>query len=338
MNDLLIGLLGALLATNQPSAVSNLLQKKTGLAITVPNPNDPVEKEYLKLVADDDLAQAEVDQWITDNQKFAEQGAGIEAAVLRARIQKRFDSVRKAYEDFLKRHPNHARARLAYGSFLNDIQEEHAAEAEWEKARQLNPQDAAAWNNLANYYGHNGEITKAFEYYAKAIELEPTEPVYFQNFATTVYLFRRDATNYFKITEPQVFDKALDLYRKALELDPQNFLLATDLAQSYYGIKPPKSNDPEADRNTAQKLADEAVAAWKVAMKVAGNDVERQGVHIHLARILINADRFDEARKNLNAVTNGIYSLTKTNLTKKLIANENKAKGTNAPDAKAGPK
>lgn len=333
MNDLLVGLLGALLATNQPAAVSNLVQKKTGLAVTVPDLNDPVEREYQKLMVDDDAAQAEVDQWITENEKFAEKGAGIEAITLRARIEKRLGSVRKAYDDFLKRNPDHARARLAYGSFLNDIQEEEAAEAEWEKARQLDPKNPAAWNNLANHYGHFGEVTKAFEYYAKAIELDPAEPVYFQNFATTVYLFRRDATNFYKITEPQVFDKALDLYRKALALDPQNFLLATDLAQSYYGIKPPKSGDPEADRKVALKLTEEAVAAWEVAMKVAGNDVERQGVHIHLARILINGNRFDEARKNLNAVTNEIYFLTKTNLTKKLLANESKAKGTNAPGA-----
>ena len=340
MNDLLIGLLGALMATNQPSAVSNLMLKKTGVSISVPDKNDPVEKEFAKLMADDNAAQAEVDQWIQRSDKFAEAGAGRGPETLQARIKQRFDSVKKAYEDFLQRYPNHARAHLAYGSFLNDIGEENGAREQWEKGRELDPKNPAAWNNLANWYGHNSPVTKAFEYYAKAIELNPSESVYYQNFATTVYLFRRDATNYFNITESEVFDKALALYRKALELDPQNFILATDLAQSYYGIKQTRTGDAEADRKTRERLNEEAMAAWEVALKLARDDIERQGVYIHFARLNIDAGRFDEARKNLNTVTNAMFDATKKTLTKKLTNQENKTKGTNAPAAtseKSGP-
>jgi hypothetical protein len=45
MNDLTIGLLGALLATNQPLAVSNLIQQSTGVSVAVVEPNDPAEQE-----------------------------------------------------------------------------------------------------------------------------------------------------------------------------------------------------------------------------------------------------------------------------------------------------
>lgn len=333
MNDLLIGLLGALVATNPPAAVSNMVLKKTGISINVPDKNDPLEKEFQKLMTDDDDAQAEVDKWIQNENQFAEKGAAHPPEGLRDRIRQRFDPVKAAYEDFIKRHPDHARAQLAYGSFLNDIGEERAALEHWEKSRELDPKNPAAWNNLANWYGHNSPVTNSFAYYTKAIELNPTEPVYYQNFATTVYLFRRDATNYFHITEPEVFDKALALYRKALELSPEDFLLATDLAQSYYGIKPPKTGDDEADRKAAQKLNDEAMAAWKTAMKLARDDIERQGVYIHFARLNIAAGRFDEARNNLNAVTNGMLNSVKNTLTKKLTTQEQKAKETNSPPA-----
>src|SRR5260221_8826172 len=277
MNDLLIGLLSALVATNQPVAVSNLVLKNTGLSLHVPDKHDPVEQEFQKLMALDDAAQAEVDQWIKDNDKWAEQGVGHAPETLRARIKQRFDPIKRAYEDFLQHHPDHARAELAYGSFLSDIGEEDPAKDHWEKGLQLDPKNPAAWNNLANWYGHNSPVTNAFKYYAKAIELNPAEPVYYQNFATTVYLFRRDATNYFHITEPEVFDKALALYRKAIELSPDDFILATDLAQSYYGIKPPKTGDDEADRKAAQKLNDDAMAAWQTAFKLARDEVEREG-------------------------------------------------------------
>lgn len=329
MNDLLAGLLSALVATNQPAALSNLLHKKTGLAITIPDKNDPVEQAFQKLMADDDAAQAEVNQWIADSGRSPNKGQGIESVTLRARIKQRFDPVKNAYEDFLKRHPQHARARLAYGSFLNDIGEEGEAFGHWEKARELDPSNPAAWNNLANWHGHNGGVTNSFTYYAKAIELDPNEPIYHQNFATTVYLFRHDATNFYQISQQQVFDKAMALYRKALELDPENFLLATDYAQSYYGFKPPPSGHEASDRKAEQAFADEALAAWQSALKLARDDVEREGVLIHFARIQINAGRFEEARKNLNAVTNETLATTKRLLTKKLTDHEAKARGTN---------
>lgn len=318
MAELLSTFLSALVATNSAGAISNVVEKATGIAVNVAQLNDPLEQEYLKLLAMDDAAQAEVDGWIKENNEFKQQGAGLESITLNARIEKRFAPVKKAYEEFLQRSPTHMRARLAYGSFLNDIHEEEAAQLQWEKAREGDPKNPAAWNNLANYYGHNGPVSNSFRYYAKAIELDPTESTYYFNLATTVYLFRRDATNFYKITEQQVFEKAMGLYRKALELDPDNFVLATDYAQSYYGFDPKLTGDAEQDRKIKQKHFDDAIAAWQQAFKLASDDVERQGVLVHYARLQINADRVEEARKNLDAVTNGMFAVTKGNLLKKL--------------------
>jgi tetratricopeptide (TPR) repeat protein len=331
VNDLLAGLLSVLVATNQPAALSNLVVKKTGLSLTIPDPNDPIEKEYQKLLAEDDAAQTEVDQWIKDGPKSDTEGAEVQRAALRARIRQRLDQVKQSYKDFLQSQPRHARARIAYGSFLGDIGEEEAAREQWEKAREIDPSNPAAWNNLANWYGHNSPVAKAFEYYLKAIELNPTESVYYENLATTVYLFRRDATNYFKITIPEVFDKAMALYRKALELDPENFILATHYAQSYYGFKPPRTGEEAADRRAEEKHFEEAMAAWRVALKVARDQIEREGVYLHFARLQINAGQFEEAVKNLGVVTNEMYSATKKALTRKLESLQKKPDATNAP-------
>ena len=323
MAELLSTFLSVLVATNSAGAISNVVEKTTGLSVNVAQLNDATEREYLKLLEMDDAAQREVDRWIKENNEFRAQGAGIDAITLNARIERRFAPVKKAYEDFLRRNPNHARALLAYGSFLNDIQEEEAAQVQWEKARQADPKNPAAWNNLANYFGHNGPVSNSFAYYAKAMELDPTESTYVYNLATTVYLFRRDATNFYKITENQVFEKAMGLYRKALELDPGNFVLATDYAQSYYGFAPKPTGDAEQDRKIKQKHFEDAIAAWQEAFKLASDDTERQGVLVHYARLQINADRFEEARKNLNGVTNDMFKVTKQNLLKKL---ENRSK------------
>jgi len=329
MNDLLIGLLSALVATNPPAAVSNLVQKKTGLSIPVADVNDPVERAYRQLMADDDIAQAEVDGWYKERNRFGGTQTDVEKATLNLRIKHRFEPIVKGYEDFLAAHPNHVNARIAYGSFLNDIGEEPSAEVQWNKALEIDPKTPATWNNLANFYGHNGNVKKSFEYYAKAMELEPTEPVYVQNFATTVFLFRRDAMEFYKITEQEVFAKAMGLYRKALSLDPENFKLAAELAQTYYGVKPPKFDDTNATRQAELKLADEALAAWRAAQKLSSNELEREGIHLHFARWQINTARYEEARKNLAAVTNDLWAASKKTLLTKLNSRESATTATN---------
>ena len=160
-----------------------------------------------------------MDDWILDAQQRQEEGDKTGSISLKARMNQRFDPVRKSYEAFLKRHPRHAGARLAYGSFLSDLGEEDAAAEQFQKAVEADPKNPAAWNNLANYYGHNGPVEKAFECYGKALALKPLEPVYYQNLATTLYSFRRDATNYLKISLDEVFEKSRALYRRALELE-----------------------------------------------------------------------------------------------------------------------
>jgi tetratricopeptide (TPR) repeat protein len=307
--SLLTHLLSVVVATNPPAvAVSNEIQQATGISLTVPNANDPAEQELQKLMADDDAAQAEVDKWIRDNSDFYAQGAGVPKDELNRRIMERFAPIRKGYEDFLKRYPNNAHGYLAYGSFLNDIGEEENAAAQYEKSRALDPKNPAVWNNLANYYGEHSPVTNAFVYYAKAIELNSNEPVYYQNLATTVYLFRKDAREFYNINEQQVFDKALALYQKAIQLDPNNFPLATDYAQSYYGIRPLRTND--------------ALVAWTNALQIAGDEVQREGVYIHLARIKISIGQFAEAQAQLDAVTNADLADMKRRLERSLNDHE----------------
>jgi tetratricopeptide (TPR) repeat protein len=282
------------LATNQPAAISNLVAEKIGISVEMPNPDDPVEKEFRALLELDDAAQTEVDKWIIENNKFAQEGAGVPAEELNERIHKRFEPVRKAYTEFIEKHPKHAGARLAFASFLSDTGDEHDSLEHMEKARELDADNPAVWNNLANYYGHYGEVKKSFDYYAKAIELNPNEPIYYHNFGTTVFLFRKDAREFYNINEQQVFDKAMDLYSHALKLDPDNFPLATDVAATYYGIRPLRTND--------------ALTAWTNALNKANSQAEREGVYIHLARVKMMAGWYDEAKAQLTAVTNRNYA------------------------------
>ncbi len=309
MKYLLIGFLGAVLGLNEVCAAAG---PPANPASPQTEPvEDVVERAYKKLLAEDDAAQEEVDRWISEAKEARAKGSPVSEEVLNGRIDQRLAPVKKAYQEFLREHPRHVSARLAYGSFLYETLDEELGVEQWEKAREIDPKNAAAWNNLANHYGHRGPVAKAFEYYSQAIELKPDESVYLQNLATTTYVFRKDAMEFFKTGEKEVFDRSLELYRKALKLDPKNFPLATDYAQSYYGIKPLRTK--------------EALAAWKYALEIANDDLERQGVYLHLARVELNSGMFDEARKHLGMVNNEFYAVLRDRLARNLAEKERPA-------------
>jgi len=319
VTNLVIAAVSAMLASNQPVALSNLVQSQAGISISVNDTNDPVDQALDKIMKEDDAARAEVDKWLVENEKFAEKGAGVPRAEMSRRIRERFAPIRKSYEDLILQHTNRADIRVAYASYLGETGEEELAIDQLELARGIDAKDPAIWNNLANLYGHTGEVKKSFEYYAKAIELEPTEPVYYHNFGTTVFLFRKDAKEFYSINEQQVFDKALGLYSNAIRLDPKDFKLAADVAQTFYGIQPPRVED--------------ALRAWTNAYSLTTDEEERQGVHIHFARIKLKAGRFAEAQAHLNCVTNTSYVEVKNRVSRSLKDAETVFISTNTPAA-----
>lgn len=293
MNEFWLGLLSAAFATNQVVAVSNHVARTTGIALPLIQADSPVEQEFRRLMENDEEALEEVDRWILEARRLATVGADMHSPGLDLRIEERLRPIEEAYRDFIRRHPDHIRARLALGSFLNEIGREFEAVREWERARELAPHNPAAWNNLAHHFAHRGPVLKAIEYYSKAIELNPAEPVYRRNLATTVFLFRVDAREFYKLPDDQaVLRKSLDLYRDARRLAPNDFTIATDLAQVYYFLKPVPADDPEARR----RLLEEALDAWREARALAADDLTRQGIDIHMIRVCLNAGRLDHAR------------------------------------------
>ena len=306
---MLAGLLAAALATNTPMAVSNLVAQETGLSISVPNPNDPVEREYQALIDKDDTTMRQIEAWTDPGGTTNE----VTRLTLKQRVKAAEDDVRLAYDDFLRRHPNHARAHLAFGAFLDEIQDEDGAFEQWKKGLELDPKNPAAWDDLGNYFGHAGPITNAFIYYQKAIDLDPTQSVYYHNLAVTIYMYRQDAEQFYHLSEQDAFDKALALYREAIKRAPDDFILASDYAECFYGTNPPRW--------------EQGLVAWQDALKSAHDDTEREGVYIHLARINWKLNRYDESQHWLDQVTNKGYAVLKNRIARNLHEAE-----TNHPD------
>jgi tetratricopeptide (TPR) repeat protein len=267
-----------------------------------------IEQEYQKLQKVDDTAQAEVEKLTSDNAVERARGAGLSDEELEHRIKDRLAPVRKAYEDFLKRHPNHAQAHLTYGCFLNDRQDETGAKEEWEKALDLDPRNPDVYNNLAGSYSEVGPASKAFEFYTKAIDLNPNQPLYYHNFASTMYVLRSRAMTHYGINEQQVFARIIELYSNSVRLAPTNFTYASDLAQTFYSMRP--------------FPADGAANAWSNALRTARGPANREEAYLQLSRVNMIAGHLREARVLLNEVNGPEHSLAKSNLLQNITARE----------------
>jgi len=297
---LFIILLAAALDAQPDPASTNGAHVTSVKPIALSDTNPITELEYQKLQADDDAVQAEVDKLVRQNTAAKATGGGLPEAELQRRIAERVAPVGKAYQEFIRRHPNHARAHLAYGCFLNDRQNEAGAQAQWEKALELDPANADVYNNLAGRYSEIGPLKKAFDYYAKAIELKPSEALYYYNFANVMYVFRRKAMVQYGLDEQQILARAIQLYSNSVRLDPTNFGYASDLAQTYYSIKP--------------FPARVALNAWSNTLQTAHDPFEREEAYVHLARATMLAGQLAEARELLRVVTNSAHAVLKSNL------------------------
>jgi len=330
MRRYFVALVALLIAVNARAAEGVSLTSQSahpggtnGAAGTNGVADDPDRVEYETLMQHDQDALDEVDGWIRENNEAQSKGGGLTRGEMNQKIMKRFGLLRAEYEDFIKRHPNHADVRIAFASFLEEIGDDDAQIEQLEKARELNPKNPAVWNQLANFYGHNSPVTNAFADYTKAIELNSNEPVYYQNLATTVFLYRTDAREFYHINEQQVFDKAMGLYEQAMKLDPTNFVLACDVATSYYGIRPWRM--------------DAALRAWTNALSAATDEIEREGVYIHLARLKIIAGNYHQAHAHLDAVTNETYANIKRIVSRNLDEKEHPSNTNAAPAKTTGP-
>ena len=219
-------------------------------------------------------------------------------------MEHRFQKVCADYADFLSRHPGHLEAKVMVDSFRSDFAEDLEAIRHWEEAREEDPDSPAPWNELAHYFCHSGNVTVAFACFEKSLELAPREAVYFSDFATTLILYRSDAARHYRLTEQDVFEKALKFYRRGLKLEPTNYALAAHYAENFYLITPLRR--------------EEGLAAWQHAYSLASTASEGDEARVHLARYAITSNHLNLARCYLDQVNDPRFERVKEVLLRRI--------------------
>lgn len=253
------------------------------------DPTPPGEKEYRLLLQFDDEQMAEVERLRLElEQKSGEELERIRPLNQRLISDKVF-AVRGAYSQFLERHPQHLKAMMAFASFLYDEGETETALRLWRKVLDLDPKNAAAYNNLGNHYGHHGNWKQALAEYEKALALAPSEPVYRFNYASVMDLFRKEVASDRGWSEAETARRISAELKAARDLAPAEFAYAKAYAQSLDSVSPPDWQ--------------EALTAWKTCLKLAERPEERDFVHANAARVCMELADAQQAAEFIGAIS-----------------------------------
>lgn len=84
-----------------------------------------------------------------------------------------------------------AKAQVDFGIELAQKQLWKEAEFRWEKAVELDPTYAAAWNNLGIAYEQQGKFEEAKKAYGKARDIDPKNTLILQNYDMFMEIYDR---------------------------------------------------------------------------------------------------------------------------------------------------
>lgn len=254
-----------------------------------PPPGATVQTEFTALQERDARARQDMSRWLRETSAHDEHLAEKSPHTLSLRMEHRLATVEASYRAFLARHPNHAEATAAMEAFRRDLTDDLAFIYRWEEGRAEAPDSPTPWNALAHELLHTGRSLDAFACFEKALSLNLDEAIHYFDYATAMLLYRAEAMSHYKLTEQELFSRVLIFYRQGMHLEPENYRLAADYAQTFYVLKPARPAT--------------ALTAWDHALKLATNETERGEARTHLARHAIHAGHLNLARVHLDQVT-----------------------------------
>ena len=148
---------------------------------------------------------------------------------------RRFRLVRRAYDEVLERYSQNPLALTYMGELLYDTYGEEAEAVEmWRTAIGIEPDLSLAHNNLGIHYSHTGEHERGIEHLHRTIEIEPDNPDFLFNLAQIYIIHRNVVAEMEDINQQEVFEKAMEMSRKAAEVSPHDYELLQDYALNYF--------------------------------------------------------------------------------------------------------
>ena len=135
-----------------------------------------------------------------------------------------YDKAIECYQKAIELNPDNANAYHGMGVAYEYKQDYDKAIECYQKAIELNPKDAVAYYNMGNAYYNKQDYDKAIECYQKAIELNPKDAVAYYNMGNAYY-------------NKQDYEKAIEWYEKAIKISPKYADAYNNMGNAYYNTQ-----------------------------------------------------------------------------------------------------
>lgn len=207
--------------------------------------------------------------------------------------------LRRMYADLERNYPLDASIENGYAEFLWNIEDREQAMRRWRAAEQIDPRNGVVLNHLGGAHLAIGEVRQAFNWFTRAVEVEPNNPLYHFNLANVAFVFRHDLEK----GDENAFALAHHHFAEASRLAPADAEYARAYAEVFYSI-------PNPDWSAA-------LAAWNRFREVTTN---KDFALLNLARVHMKLGQKDQARACLAEVKGSEFGKLKARLGQRIEA------------------
>ena len=193
------------------------------------------------------------------------------------------------YEAFINYNKDYVEGYVMLGKFLRKIGQVEEANEIFLRANKIDPNIAVVKQQIGNYLAEKEDFGLAMYYYLNAIELEPDVALYHYCLGELYYQYKENFIAEEILKEHEFDRQMLTAFKESVRLEPHDRVLKIRLAEAYYDLYRP-------DWKKALRL-------WKELERSSPDNIDRQIIFLHQARVLSNLERYDESKHLLSQVT-----------------------------------
>lgn len=205
-------------------------------------------------------------------------------------LDRRINELVQSYRTYLVDQPDDASAYILYGKLLRRLEQYDQAFTAFLKADELDPEIAVVKQQIGNHLAEEGKGTEALTFYLRAVDLETETATYHFALGQLLHEFRQEFITEKLFTQDALEREMLKAFRRAAELEPDNFSYQMRLGEAYYDLSSPDWKS--------------ALVYWNKLRKKAETSLQVEILDLHRSRVLGKLGRVDEAVELMDTVLN----------------------------------
>ncbi len=205
-------------------------------------------------------------------------------------LDRRVNELVQSYRTYLVDQPDDVSAYILYGKLLRRLEKYDEAFTAFLKADELDPEIAVVKQQIGNHLAEQGKGKAALTFYLRAVDLEPETAIYHFALGQLLHGFRQEFLNEELFTKDAFEREMLEAFRRATEIEPDNFDYQMRLGEAYYDLSSPDWKS--------------ALLHWNKLRKKAGAGLQVEILDLHRSRVLGKLGRIDEAVELMDTVRN----------------------------------